>query len=282
LIRSGLIEKYGNDGSFAIHRLVQATTLHFVDEEARNSIFNAVIDLFAEGHPQSQATSDTLFDHWALCALYSPHIQRFQVLIKEWKFRPESTEKLWIIFFNCSRFVNIYRSSHLILLTFHRYLLETGSMAKALVLVEAAEELCDLDTEQGELQITYLYNARGIIALQHQQVVEGRAWFERTYDIRKRYLGVNNVNTAAVEGNLSLTLLTERRWEDLISFNNTRRQNFESRSITNIPARLSFAIYNLLALAYLETSQLDGAWENICKATNMISGEAPVFSQLNA
>ncbi|KAJ8068936.1 hypothetical protein OCU04_002618 [Sclerotinia nivalis] len=238
--------------------------MHFVTQEDRNEMFNTIIDLFVEGHPQSHTTSDTLFDHWSICAIYAPHIIHLQALKKQWKLQPRSTEKLWVVLFNCSR-----------------YLLETGAMAKCLTMIEEAEPMCDLATETGLLQIAYFYNARGLISLQHQQVIEGRKWFERAYDIRKKYLGENDVNTVAVSGNLSLTLLTERRWDDLISFNITRRKSFENGDQSQVPLRLSFAIYNLLALAYLETGLLDEAWENVCIASDMMKNHIAVFSQLN-
>lgn len=67
-------------------------------------MFNALIDLYLAKHPQSQATSDTLFPHWNVCALYAPHIRRLHTAIKEWKVVPESSEKLWILSFNCARY----------------------------------------------------------------------------------------------------------------------------------------------------------------------------------
>lgn len=154
-------------------------------------------------------------------------------------------------------------------------------MAKSLVLIEAAESLCDLRTREGELQVAYLYNARGILSLQHQQLVDARYWFERTYAIRQKYLEEHDPNTVAVVGNLALTLLGERRWTDLISFNESRRQNFEGQSQHNIPTRLSFGIYNLLALAYLELNNPEQAWNNMVIATEMIDRDTPVYSQLN-
>lgn len=105
LTRYDLIEKFDYDNNFAIHRLVQATALHFATQQARNDVFDAIIDIFQQGHPQSQSTSDTLFHHWSTCAIYAPYILRLQILMKDWKLRPSSSEQLWALFFNCSRYV---------------------------------------------------------------------------------------------------------------------------------------------------------------------------------
>lgn len=107
LIRFGLVEKLRDDDSYTIHRIVQSVTLQTTDQQARNTIFNALVDLYLEKHPQSQATSDTLFPHWSVCALYAPHIRRLHTAIKEWKVVPESNEKLWILSFNCARYTSI-------------------------------------------------------------------------------------------------------------------------------------------------------------------------------
>ena len=278
LIRYGLIEKLESDNSFAIHRLVQSSVLHFVTQQARDSMFDAIIEIFLQGHPQSQATSDTLFHHWSTCAIYAPHLLRLQILIKEWRFRPTSPEQLWILFFNCSRWVSL-RSLELLLLINTRYLLETGSMAKSLSLINDTELFCDASKTNGQIQLSYLHNARGLIALQHQQQAEARSWFEDAFAVRRKHLGELNVNTVAVQGNLALTLINERRWEDLITFNEPRRASIEQ--ISHIPIRLRSPIYDLLCSAYLETGQLDKAWEAIETSTNMVKDVIPVYSQLN-
>lgn len=105
LVRFGLIEKFQDQNSYTIHRIVQSVSLQTVTQEVRNKLLNAIIDLYLEKHPQSQATSDTLFSHWSTCALYAPHIRRLHNAIKEWNLVPESNDKLWILSFNCARCV---------------------------------------------------------------------------------------------------------------------------------------------------------------------------------
>ena len=107
LIRFGLVERLRDDDSYTIHRIVQSVTLQITDQQVRNTVFNALIDLYLEKHPQSQATSDTLFPHWSVCALYAPHIRQLHTAIKEWKVVPESNEKLWNLSFNCARYTPI-------------------------------------------------------------------------------------------------------------------------------------------------------------------------------
>lgn len=152
-------------------------------------------------------------------------------------------------------------------------------MAKFLSLIEDTEPFCDISNSKGQLQLSYLHNARGIIALQHQQQAEARSWFERAFTVRKQHLGELDVNTVAVQGNLALTLVNERCWVDLIAFNEPRRDSIEG--LLHIPMRLRSPIYDLLSLAYLETKQLDKAWEAIETSTNLVKNVIPVYSQLN-
>lgn len=50
-------------------------------------------------------------------------------------------------------------------LRFYRYLLETGSMAKALALAKHTEPVCDLTTREGELRLSYLLNTYACVSL---------------------------------------------------------------------------------------------------------------------
>lgn len=68
----------------------------------RFALFDAVVSVFRKHHPQSQATSDTLFKHWDICAIYAPHVLHLQDLQKQWKLQTRYPEKLWDVFFNCS------------------------------------------------------------------------------------------------------------------------------------------------------------------------------------
>jgi len=97
-------------------------------------------------------------------------------------------------------------------------------MAQSLELIEDTEPYCDISTLEGQIQLTYLENSRGIIALQHQKHVEARQWFSKAEAVRKKSLGNYDVNTVAVQGNLALTLINERKWEDLIAFDQPRAE----------------------------------------------------------
>ena len=86
----------------SVHRLIQTSTLHAMPKSDRDFFFDAIISIIRENHPQSQATSDTLFKSWDTCALYAPHVLRLQVLQKQWKLQTRYPDQLWEIFFNCS------------------------------------------------------------------------------------------------------------------------------------------------------------------------------------
>lgn len=152
-------------------------------------------------------------------------------------------------------------------------------MAKSLDLIKETEFYCDLRTRDGQLQLSYLDNNRGIIAMQHQQQDEAREWLTKAEAVRKQYLGELNVNTVATQGNIALTLINQRRWQDLIDYNEPRARLEASGSLSHIPVRLRSPIYDILSLAYLETNNLDKAWIAIETSTNLTANVIPVYSQ---
>lgn len=154
-------------------------------------------------------------------------------------------------------------------------------MAQFLELIEDTEPYCNISSREGQIWLTYLENSRGIIALQHQKQVEARQWFSKAEAVRKESLGDLDVNTVAVQGNLALTLINERKWEDLIAFDEPRAALDAAGQLDHIPVRLRISIYNLLSLAYLETGRLDEAWAAIEKSTQLAVDVVPVYSQLS-
>lgn len=158
-----------------------------------------------------------------------------------------------------------------------RYLLETGAMAKSLDITHSTEPFCDTSTKEGKIQLSYLQNNIGLIELQHQKQEEARRWFQAAEAVRKKYLGDSDINTVAVQGNLALTLINERKWEDLIAFNEARNEAIRDKS--HIPIRLRSSVYDLLSLAYLETGELDKALEAIDTSVELNKDSLPVYSQ---
>lgn len=152
-------------------------------------------------------------------------------------------------------------------------------MAKALILIDTTEQFCDTATSAGEIQLSYLLNGRGLIALQHQQQGEAGALFERALEMRLRILGDKDVRTVSVQGNIALTLINERRWEDLIQFNESRLAVVETNP--NIPVGYKSSLYDLLSQAYMEVGALDKAWDAVETATSLVKDAIPVYSQLN-
>ena len=154
-------------------------------------------------------------------------------------------------------------------------------MAQSLELIEEAEPYCDISTREGQIQLTYLENSRGIIALQHQKHEEARKWFSKAEAVRKKYSGDRDANTVAAQGNLALTLINERKWQLLIAFDEPRAEMDAAGQLDHIPVRLRISIYNLLSLAYLETNMLDEAWAAIEKSSQLAVDIIPVYSQLS-
>ena len=78
--------------------------------------------------------------------------------------------------------------------------LEPQDLQRAVV-SQSAEPFCDLNTNSGRLQASYLYNTYGVVALQHKDDKTAWGWFQRCLDIRVELLGEYEVNTYTVRGN---------------------------------------------------------------------------------
>ncbi|KAH9892369.1 hypothetical protein F4778DRAFT_750353 [Xylariomycetidae sp. FL2044] len=264
LVHLGLIERHDGPSTYMIHPLVQSAILHSVSPEIRSIALSAVIDVYLAKHPQSHQSSGTLFTEWHTCALYAPHILRLHRAIAEWKIVPSSNEKLWVLSYNCAR-----------------YLLEVGAMSESLELVKMTEPYCDAASDEGQLQLSYLHNIRGIIAMQHNLQHDARVLFTQAEAVRKRHLQPFDVNIVAIETNIALTLINEHQWTKLVEYNKPRAASEAAGDMAHTPVPFRSSIYDMLSLAYLETGQLESAWCAIEKSTELLEGFGAVYSQLN-
>jgi hypothetical protein len=135
-------------------------------------------------------------------------------------------------------------------------------MATALSLAQLAEPFCDLNTNEGRLQASYLYNTYGVISLQHKDDKAAWDWFQKCLDIRTEILGEYEVNTCAVRGNQTFVLLNEKKYEEVVQ----RLLPFRDRAFTtmaDVPVRVKTPIFDQLAMAYLSLEQFDEAWTHL-------------------
>lgn len=160
---------------------------------------------------------------------------------------------------------------------FIRYLLETGSMAKALSLAQEAEILCDVNTKEGKKQLSYLYNTYGVVKLQHDDLSSAKQWFQRAYDIRKEHLGEFDVNTVAVKFNFVLVLLNEKRYTEAIDDLKPLRNLVLNKP--DLPTRIASSVYDFLCIACMHLAKLDEAWDYIQISIDMTKDSVPLYSQ---
>lgn len=135
-------------------------------------------------------------------------------------------------------------------------------MAKALKLAQVVESFCDLNTNHGRLQVSYLYNTYGVVALQHKDDKAAWDWFQKCLDIRMELLGEYEVNTCAVRGNQTFVLLNEKRYDQVVQ----RLLPFRDRAFTvmaDLPIRVKTPIFDQLAMAYMSLGQFDEAWTHL-------------------
>lgn len=102
LRRYGLVDQHTARKLIIVHRLIQEATQHSIPLDRLLAIYDAALHLLRQGHPQSQATSDTLFPHWNTCSTYAPHVLRLMSLQEKWSLRTTRPTDLFDVYFNCS------------------------------------------------------------------------------------------------------------------------------------------------------------------------------------
>lgn len=159
-----------------------------------------------------------------------------------------------------------------------RYLLETGSMRKALGLAQDTEAFCDAQTRDGLVKRSYLYNTYGVVKLQHQDNVAAGEWFQKAYQIRRQHLGETDANTVAVRGNLMLVLLGEERYSEIVD-TLTPVRDLLTTALSHIPIRMTSTIFDQLAMAFFYLGRYDEAWDHIQESVRLSKDTQPMYSQ---
>ncbi len=155
-------------------------------------------------------------------------------------------------------------------------------MATALKMAQMAESACDLTTNDGRLQVAYLYNTYGVVALQHKDDRAAWDWFQKCLDIRMEFPGETNVNTVAVRGNQMLVLLNEKRFAQVVETLLPFRNRLDT-GMAHIPARVKTGMFDQLSMAYMGLGQLDEAWTHLQISMDMSKqSNLPMLSQGSA
>jgi hypothetical protein len=180
-----------------------------MEDDIRHQLYGVVVEGVWNGHPKSKKTSDTLNDFWDVCADLEPHVSNLTTICDAWRLLPEPPERYFDILFESSWYVRGCISLlDLDTNTENRYLLERGNMARAFELSKLAEKYCDLSTKQGKVDMSYLQNTYGVIAFQHEKLLE--------MDMRKQNLEPFDENIGHAMMNTSLVLISMGKYDDAL------------------------------------------------------------------
>ncbi|KAI0534764.1 hypothetical protein GGR58DRAFT_481512 [Xylaria digitata] len=251
LTRYGLLEQKYEARSVGTHRLIQATTLHTMDPEQQRILATTITETIFNDFPHAEISGQALQSHWSICARYTPHILQLQQLIRRYRIPRDSGDKLWSLVFNCSR-----------------YLVETGRMLQGEEVAKGAEYLCDIDSKEGLIQLSFLQTIYGVVAVQHQQHAAATDWFQKAYQIRKKYLGETSQWTMSLKLNLGLAMLNERRFPEVIAFYADDPEH--GPWIGAAPMNIQSGVYDQLAISNCELGNLDTAWAQTEKLLSLL------------
>lgn len=132
---------------------------------------------------------------------------------------------------------------------------------------KSAENLCDIDSEEGLMKLSFLQSIYGVVAIQHQQHAAAADWFEKVYQTRKRYLGEASQWTMSVKLNLGLAMLNERRFLDVVAF---YADGPEHGAWVDAPTNVKIGVYDQLAISNCELGNLDVAWAQTQKLMRLL------------
>ena len=151
-------------------------------------------------------------------------------------------------------------------------------MGKAFRLAQDTEPFCTPEIESYQVKLSYIFNTYGVVKLQHQDNDAAKEWFQRTYQIRKQYLGELDVNTVAVRGNIMMVLMNEHRYQEIVETLLPVRDLVPS-TLSHLPIRLAATIFDQLAIAFMNLGRYDEAWQHMQKSVKMSKDTSGIYSQ---
>ncbi|KAI9846534.1 MAG: hypothetical protein M1837_003955 [Sclerophora amabilis] len=203
LLRAALIDRYSEDATLAVHRLVQVAVMKRLSPEEKVKHFDQAITLLSNGFPNTWNTvTSHQFTAWTKCELCLPHVNFLIGQSKRYKLHPSNSKKFAELLF--------------------RYLYEREHYYQAREFMQTGFEVLQ---EEDTLTCASASMLQGLIELDTNNVTKALTAFLEALDIREKVLdpedafiasSLNAISLAYTElGILDKALETGRRAIDI-------------------------------------------------------------------
>lgn len=148
-------------------------------------------------------------------------------------------------------------------------------MERSVELAKFAERFCDMNTKEGRVDMSYLFNTYGVVSYQHNDTVKALQWYERALKLRQENLSPQDENIGHVQMNICFTLADMKRYNEAMM-----QLNASEKFIAQIPdatPRLRAGIIYHKASTLMALGRLDEAEEAFTRSRG-IQLEDPHFS----
>jgi tetratricopeptide (TPR) repeat protein len=188
--------------NLSIHRLVQTTFLHYLDESALKKAFETAVYLLNEAFPK-QLFGRPLVNQWPQCERYILHAQnvariydQFQVLHPADDFCEPGIDLFLELLSNCAW-----------------YLLEIGDWNDSGDIIRIAKSAC---TDKNSLIYSHLENTLGCSAFELNDLTISRQSYEAALNIRRKLLKEGDEDLLCTINNYANLLNGEGRAEEAL------------------------------------------------------------------
>lgn len=184
LLKAGLIDRYSEDATLAVHRLVQAAVMKRLSLPERQRYFNRVVKLLSNGFPNTWNTvTSHQFSSWAKCERCLPHVNFLIVQSNRYKLISTNPAEFTELILRCCWQVTPPQNptgSWLNLFT--RYLYEREHYNQARQFMQTALQFLNHDT----LMFASASMLQGLIELDTNNVQKALGLFLVALEIRER------------------------------------------------------------------------------------------------
>lgn len=112
LLKTGLIDRFSEDTTLAVHRLVQAAVMKRLSHVEKLTYFNRVVKLLSYGFPNTWNTvTSHQFSSWAKCERCLPHVNYLIVQSNRYNLTPTDPAEFTELILRCCWYVNHPQSS---------------------------------------------------------------------------------------------------------------------------------------------------------------------------
>ncbi|KAK0610364.1 hypothetical protein B0T17DRAFT_499972 [Bombardia bombarda] len=260
LVTLELIKRDKASRTLSLHRPVQDNFKSSMNPEQRQQAFNDATMLVSTAFPHRDSTVAQLYQMWAGCAVYEPHVIALKDNFKkELVANPKFTvPQAYCIMSNmCQRYLLELRSFEVL-----ADLLDVNTMA--LATLRESEQTINI---QGSLT-----SHKGQLLTHIGKAEEGVKWLRKSYDIRSRDVPFHPRESAWAADNLAVGFATLNRFEEAAKWHIKARDHFQewSNHQTERKGEWPAEIMNSMGLGLVWSGQptparelMDGALEKV-------------------